>query len=127
MARIAAAFLKGRIIMLRITIVSLLAGLLALSACTTNEPELPPTDPSTLVTTVNASSRDRNINGLPPRPASTSVEDTISVTGEAGTTADECRNINSSGNSVPQPGNSNRPVDGSAPEDCVRGSVTLGG
>ena len=72
------------------------------------------------MTTVTASSRNRTINGLPPRPASTSVEDTISVTGEAGTTADECRNINDAANS-------NSPVDGSVPEDCVRGSVTVGG
>lgn len=87
--------------MLRITTVSLMALLMAVSACTTNEPELPPTDPSTLVTTVTASSRDRTINGLPARPAATGLQDTGNVSGEAGTTADECRNS-------------------SAPEDCVQ-------
>ncbi|MGB7433761.1 MAG: hypothetical protein WA921_14965 [Ahrensia sp.] len=53
--------------MLRITTISLMAGLVALSACTTNEPELPPTDPSTVITTVTANSRDRAINGLEAR------------------------------------------------------------
>lgn len=88
----------------------ILVGVVA--GCSTSEPELPPPPPGSVVTSVSASSRDRDINGLPARAASTGLEDSAGVAGEPGSTGDECRNLSNSG---------------TAPQECEQASVRPGG
>lgn len=61
------------------------------TACSTSEPELPPPPPGSVVTSVSASSRDRDINGLPARGQAIEANSAIDCSTPEASTSEQCQ------------------------------------